>query len=302
MLPHMKNSKISVIIPTYNKAKTLSRAITSVFEQEYDNIEIIVVDDASTDNTSDVCSNMADSRIFYLRRIRNGGVSAARNDGIRAATGEYIAFLDSDDAWTSNKIRDQLKVFEMHKTVGMVFVNAYVVTGKNKKLFIDRSKCSRIVYGSKERCVGIFPGAIMVTPPSSWMFKKSVIDETGFFDEMMRVWEDCDYFVRIAKKYDVYFLNVPSMLRYVEDDNQISRNMFTWHEGRKVFYSKHIWLMKDDKDYIFKFYKGMGKDCLVLKDRNNATRWFIKAIRINPFAFNLYGRLIRLAVSNYIKH
>lgn len=99
---------ISVIIPTYNRADLIPRAIASATEQTYQNLEIIVVDDASGDSTTEVVKNIADSRLRYIRHEANLGGSTARNTGIDLAQGEYIAFLDSDDLWLNNKIEQQL--------------------------------------------------------------------------------------------------------------------------------------------------------------------------------------------------
>ena len=99
---------ISVIIPTYNRAEIINIPLQSVFNQSYKNLEIIIVDDRSTDNTETVINNINDPRIRYIRHSVNQGGAAARNTGIDTATGKYIAFLDSDDAWVSDKLELQL--------------------------------------------------------------------------------------------------------------------------------------------------------------------------------------------------
>jgi len=99
-----KIPRISVIIPSYNRANTIGRAIQSALSQSYQDFEIIVIDDGSTDHTEEVIRSFQDSRIRYIRHNRNRGGSAARNTGIHAARGEYIAFLDSDDEWLPQKL------------------------------------------------------------------------------------------------------------------------------------------------------------------------------------------------------
>ena len=95
---------VSVVIPTYNRACLLGRAIQCVLNQSFQDIEVIVVDDASQDNSADIVNSLDDSRIKYLRHEKNRGGSSARNTGIKAARGEYIAFLDDDDEWMPTKI------------------------------------------------------------------------------------------------------------------------------------------------------------------------------------------------------
>ncbi|MDD5427698.1 MAG: glycosyltransferase family 2 protein [Candidatus Omnitrophica bacterium] len=290
-----EKAKVSVIIPAYNRAHTLMPAVKSAIDQHYDNMEIIIVDDCSSDNTKDVVAGIADKRIKYLRRAKNGGVAAARNDGIRAASGDYIAFLDSDDAWMPGKIEAQLKAFAENESAGLVFVNAYETAADGAaRSFIDRPEPSRVVYGSKDRAAGIFPGSIMVAPPTGWMIKKAAIDKTGFFDENMSVWEDCDYLARLAARFDIYFVNVPLIVIAAGGSDHLSRNMLSWHEGKKIFYAKHALSMDRDKRHLFRFYKGMAKDCFILKDRDNAAKWIKKALRLNPFALDLYFKLLRL--------
>lgn len=289
----MGKIKVSVIIPAYNRANMLPRAIKSVLGQKCDSIEAIVVDDNSSDATPEVVRNMQDPRIRFLRRTKNGGVAAARNDGMRIAEGEYVAFLDSDDVWAPGKIAAQLKVFEENKSVGMVYTNANIITGSDSKAFIDKPEPSRVIYGSVDRISGIFPGTVTVAPPSSWMLKKSVVDEIGFFDETMKVWEDCDYFVKIAQNSDIYFLNMLLISINKGDCDQLSGKISAWHEGKKIFFSRYFSLMKKDERYLSQFYKGMGKDCLILKDRDGAIKWFAEALRIKPFDLNLYWKIIK---------
>jgi glycosyltransferase involved in cell wall biosynthesis len=99
-----KNPKVSVIIPTYNRAEYLGRSIQSVLNQTYQDFELIIVDDGSTDNTRDIVAQFHDKRLNYIRHETNLGVAAARNSGVRAARGIYLAFQDSDDEWLEQLI------------------------------------------------------------------------------------------------------------------------------------------------------------------------------------------------------
>jgi len=107
-----KNPTVSVIISTYNRAHLIGRAIQSVLNQTYQDFEVIVVDDGSTDNTEEIVKSFNDPRIRYIRHEKNKGAAAARNTGIKAARGKYIAFQDSDDEWLPEKLEKQMKVFE----------------------------------------------------------------------------------------------------------------------------------------------------------------------------------------------
>ncbi len=120
------NKLVSVIIPTYNRAKTLPRAIKSALSQSYKNIEVIIVDDGSTDNTEEIVKNYQDSRIVFLKHITNEGCAAALNTGISNVKGEYVAFLDSDDEWLPTKIEKQMVKFKyVDENVGVIYTNFF---------------------------------------------------------------------------------------------------------------------------------------------------------------------------------
>ncbi len=104
-----ENTVISVIIPTYNRETKLLMSVESVLSQSYRDIEIIIVDDGSTDHTEDAVRLLKDSRIRYIRHPRNLGASKARNTGVINANGEYVAFHDSDDVWHADKLEEELK-------------------------------------------------------------------------------------------------------------------------------------------------------------------------------------------------
>ncbi|MBC1503152.1 glycosyltransferase family 2 protein [Listeria booriae] len=100
----MENERISIIMPSYNSAKTIERAIQSVLAQTYQNLELLIIDDDSSDETCHIIQKIADERIRLIRLKQNGGSAVARNTGIEVATGRYIAFLDSDDSWHPKKL------------------------------------------------------------------------------------------------------------------------------------------------------------------------------------------------------
>jgi len=126
----MKKNKVTVIIPTYNRAYIISKSIESVLNQTYDNIELIIVDDGSSDNTEEVVNSFNDDRIKYYKLKKNGGTAVARNYGIDKATGEYIAFQDSDDIFRPNKIELQMDNLIKNKSV-MDFCKICIHEGEN---------------------------------------------------------------------------------------------------------------------------------------------------------------------------
>src|SRR3990172_11738749 len=121
---------VSVIIPTYNGSRFIRETIQSVIGQSYSKIEIIVIDDGSTDDTSLVVKSITDQRITYIQQ-KNAGVSTARNHGITVSKGDYIAFLDHDDVWLPCKLEKQLSLFEQNPKVAMVYADTFIIDENN---------------------------------------------------------------------------------------------------------------------------------------------------------------------------
>ncbi|WP_372519746.1 glycosyltransferase [Candidatus Ruminimicrobiellum ovillum] len=176
---------ISIMMPTYNNGKYIKQAIESIYAQNYDNIEIIVVDDGSTDNTKEILKQYKDIKYFY---IEHKGIPFARNVALENSKGEYIAFCDSDDYWLPNKINKQMQYFKDHPNCEIVFTK-YENFFENENLKTNR----RAVYEKKVE--DVFKQYL----PSS-IVKKSLFDKYGFFDENFNVSEDTEFLYRIFKK------------------------------------------------------------------------------------------------------
>lgn len=187
---------ISVIIPTYNRAHCICDAVDSVLAQTYANYEIIVIDDGSTDDTPSVLAAYGD-RIHVIRQA-NAGVSAARNTGIAAATGDWIAFLDSDDEWVPTKLERQMKCLEEYpEAVGSV-CDAEIISGNQRvslftlrNYFPDEGKCQLV-----GRPLISLLKVQFFTP--SWVFSRRAIQLGGLFNESLSLYEDLDFSARVA--------------------------------------------------------------------------------------------------------
>ena len=130
------NPRVSVILPTYNRAQLIAQAIQSVLDQTYQDFELIIVDDGSKDETEEVVNSFDDERIRYARHEENKGANAARNTGIAMARGEYIAFQDSDDKWLPEKLERQMRIFLITSTdIGVVYTGCWRVEGTQKTYF-----------------------------------------------------------------------------------------------------------------------------------------------------------------------
>lgn len=183
---------VSVVIPAFNRAGLIGRAIDSVLQQTWAQLEIIVVDDASTDDTADVVAAIQDSRIRYLRQAHNAGASAARNTGIRAATGRFVAFLDSDDVWMPDKLELQLAALRDCADPAAVacYTQVVVDSGITRRLLPTRARRA-----SEPVADYVFADCGLIHT-SSLMLPRELAART-LFPEDQRKHEDWDLFLRL---------------------------------------------------------------------------------------------------------
>ena len=282
------NLLVSVIIPTFNRCGVLKRAVLSAVNQTYKNIEIIIVNDASTDATTEVVGLINDSRLKYVIHEKNQGLATAWNTGIKNSSGEYITFLDDDDEWAPEKISHQLEVFKnKNYGIGLVFTNGYSEYENN--FIIKEKAASGIVYNPKEN--SFFPLRVLISPPSSWMLPSEVVKDIGFFDERMFNWDDGDYLVRVAHKYPLYFLNENLVIWHaLADHGNIIRPKLI--SGKEIFLENNLEWMKKDKEYLFRFYRTLGKDATSI-DKLKARKYLLKALRMKPYDLSILSKLFR---------
>ena len=189
------NPKVSVVIPAYNKADFTVEAINSVLAQDYDNIEIIVVDDGSTDDTVGhlQCFFLLDKDFNYMHQ-ENKGVSAARNAGIKAATGEYIALLDCDDKYIPSKITVSIDEMKRQK-VDMIHNSAVLIDKDSKRVGFRRPRRGDLLYRNH-----IINNVVV---------KKEVFDKVGLFDEGLFICADWDMWLRIEEHFKIGYIDFP---------------------------------------------------------------------------------------------
>lgn len=226
--------KVSVIIPTYNRASTLLRAVESVLQQTYSNIEVIVVDDGSTDNTSEIILSIQDDRVRYIKMEQNQGVSAARNLGVEYAEGKIIAFQDSDDVWKSDKLEKQMNYLAMNPNFSLVYCAFY----KHLKHHIYIVPNDLRIEGDLEG--DIFPWLLMrnsIGTPVILMYKECFVD-IGGFDTALSSLEDWDLMIRFAEKYMIGFVNEPLMDSYYSEGG-ISSGVGAFYESRCKMLAKY---------------------------------------------------------------
>ena len=192
--------EVSVIIPTYNRARLLARTICSVLNQEYQDFELIVVDDGSTDNTQEIVNLFCDDRIIYIKLLKNSGWSSKpRNVGLQNARGKYLAFLDSDDEWLPSflsKLTSKIK--EVPDTVGVVYCGLIVSPPNNGRTHIVHYK----------RRGNVLPDAleVIVCPTTASLVKRECFARAGLFDEHDCRYDHRDMIIRLSKVCEFDFV------------------------------------------------------------------------------------------------
>jgi len=204
---------LSVIIPSYNRSKSLQRALNSVFTQTYTNFEVIVVDDGSTDDTAKVMHNDF-QQCKYIYQT-NQGVSAARNTGIAQAKGEWIALLDSDDEWLPTKLELQQQAIINHPEYKIFHTDEiWIRNGKRVNPMQKHQKYGGWIF---EKCL-----PLCAISPSSVLIHRQVLRKVGLFDENLPACEDYDLWLRICSLYPVYFIEKALVTKYGGHQDQLS--------------------------------------------------------------------------------
>ncbi|MCD6273039.1 MAG: glycosyltransferase [Deltaproteobacteria bacterium] len=210
----MQKPQISVIIPTYNRGWILKEAVDSVLSQDCTDFELIVVDDGSTDNTTALLQGYK-GRLKVLQQD-NRGVSTARNLGIRNSSGQYIAFLDSDDLWLPKKLSFQLEFFASHKEA---------LICQTEEVWIRNG--IRVNPGKKHKKISghIFEQSLSLclVSPSAVMMDRRLFDETGIFDEGLPACEDYDLWLRTSLEHPVFLLEKQLVIKRGGHDDQLSK-------------------------------------------------------------------------------
>lgn len=250
----MNEPLVSVIIPTYNRANLVCQAIISAFNQTYKSKEIIVVDDGSADDTKEILSQYGD-KIKYIYKI-NGGVSSARNAGIKEAKGEYIAFLDSDDAWRPEKLELQIGFLRQNSHIDAVISDVEFIDDKGVVL---RKTCLRSIIPEDG---DILPYLIShFQAMHTILLKKSVFEDVGYFDISLTTAEDIDMLLRIANNYKIGLISVSEPLTRVNIDQarpfSLSKALFT---GNRL---KALQKLKDYAPDAYRSYGGLIRQAIL---------------------------------------
>ncbi len=209
--------RVSVVIPAYNAESTLAGTLTSVFEQTYTDYEVIVVDDGSTDATPQLLAGYGD-RLRVVHKENEGKPAAARNRGLEAARGTYVAFLDADDLWCPAKLAKQVALMDANPRIGLSFTAARIINGKGQVVQVN--PCPPDGRGAIYGLLSI--RNIMVG--SSVMVRRQAVEAVGGYDESLTSIENWDLWIRIAREWLVDYVDEP-LTEYRKHDGNRSVNV-----------------------------------------------------------------------------
>lgn len=287
---------ISVVIPVYNREKTVKQSVESVLNQTVSDIEVIIVDDASKDNSVKIVKEIQDNRVKIIELEENKGACVARNIGIKEARGEYIAFHDSDDLWVNDKLEISLKVLKEKKAdvVFTAFCRKYL-SGRTEKL----PKYDLNQYENKVREI-LWDNPI--TTPT--LFGKSEVFKTLCFDEEMPRFQDWDIGIRIAEKYKIYYIDSELTISNIQD-NSLTMNPEKAIVALERMHKKYPLYYENDKKLQAKYYKLLAefeeraningkenfkKSYKLVKNKNTLIKYWLSAVGIYKIVLKIRSR------------
>jgi glycosyltransferase involved in cell wall biosynthesis len=270
---------ISVILPTYNRAHLLKHSIKSVLNQTYKNFELIVVDDASVDNTEDLVKSIYDKRIKYIKHEINKGANAARNTGIMVARGVYIGFQDSDDEWLPEKLRRQVDVINNISSLdGKVDV---VYTSYWKKIGDSCEYAPGVRVSRKEGDVfePLLSGNFITT--QSVLIKRECFDVVGLFDEDLPRLQDWEILLRISKKFEFRHIDEPLVIVDFTEDS-ISTKLSAYIDSMKIIINKYQEDFNLRPKILACYYFYLACALMSCHKDYEAKTYFFEALKVQP--------------------
>ena len=274
--------RVSVVIPTWDRAASFGRALDSALAQMEPDFEVVVIDDGSPSDAAErVVRDRADARIRYIRLPAHRGVSGARNAGVLAATGTYVAFLDDDDEWLPQKLQRQLETIEgADDSVGAVYTARFTID-------VPTGRCTTTRFARSFR-----PGDGNTVTTSSILIKRDCLTQAGPFDEELEAGEDYDMWIRVAERSRFVYLDVP-LVKYYVHAGSISTDYRKKRRASELLLKKYGSRFGRNRHDLAKEYVTLGVMWYHEGGLNQAARAFAKAVRVCPLELHIYSAAVR---------
>jgi len=285
---------VSVVVTCYNYGQYVSECLTSILEQTFRDIEVIVVDDGSTDDSEEKVRPFLDDRRFKYIKQKNGGQANAKNRGIKESRGKYIAFLDADDLWEKDKLEKQLALFRS-PAIGVVYSLARLIDEKGEQLDVgSRGKYLEPRSGKVSQWL-VLDNFVWF---SSSVVKRSCFEDFGLFDESLKMGIDWDLWLRFSINYEFDYINEPLLAYRIGHSGQMSKNLETRQKCSDFILSRFL------ADYPGVVDKRTIKEAYYYTfcnrgsyfrayDKKKSYSFFIKAVTKNPFKIDAYKGVLK---------
>ena len=289
--------EVSVIIPTYNRANLLGRAVHSVLSQTFADFELIIVDDASEDNTAQLVDGLRDKRIRYIRHEVNKGEVGARNTGVTNSRGEYIAFLDDDDEWLPEKLKLEMDLLENSPPeTGGVYTGFFLkemASGKTLLTCVPEEKGNIYLDLATSNVIG---------SPSTVLLRRECFEKAGLFDEKINYRTDHDMWIRIAKDFEFKAIGEP-LVRYGVHENNISDDVELRIRGMEALLGKHKEFFASNPRACSQHYFYLGNQYCRAGKKRKAISAFLRAVKLHPLSIknHYYLALSLLGPKNFFR-
>ncbi len=290
MAPSFSGNLVSVILPTFNRASLLAESIRSVLTQDYSDLELLIMDDGSEDQTAELVRALQDDRIRYFQLPHTGHTGRLKNIAIREARGGFLAFIDSDDCWKPGKLTKQMQLLEAHPEIGFSITD--VTTFQGDQILIDHSyhlqhtiECRNIFGWMKQSRFLVYNPTLVL--------RKGCLDRVGTFDETMPS-GDYHFNMRLAHDYDAGIIYESLLWRRVHESNFSNETPIENYEEYLATFEYLYARRMLEKKYLVKaranaFFK-MGNIYLEKGDRQQARKAFIRALSQNPLRLRAWRR------------
>lgn len=289
---------VTVVIPAFNRVGSIRAAVESVLTQSYADFELLVIDDGSSDGTMSALAELSDPRLRLLANPRNMGPSAARNTGIRAARGDWVAFQDSDDEWLPDKLEKQLaRIAETGPRCIAAYCGMLIGTPK------DGSLGAGGVRYYPDASLGVREGDLLepllrrsLISTQTLIARRDALLKIGGFDENLPALEDWDCALQLARLGTFAFVDEPLVKQYFSP-NSITRNRTKWAPARERVVAKNLDLLQDRPAVLAEQYRSIAGEKRRLGDLSGARSTLKRALSARPFDVRLWAILSYLSIA-----
>jgi glycosyltransferase involved in cell wall biosynthesis len=275
---------VSVIIPTHNRADLLLRSIQSVLAQTWRDLELIVVDDASTDHTQQVLASITDPRLRHIRHEQSRHASGARNSGLRAARGQFIAFQDDDDIWLAQKLEKQINALRAAPDNVGVSICGHICYTRGRVFYVGGHDWFRRIH---YRVFQLRDSALLATP--GWVVRKRDLDRAGLFDESLTTWEDWELLLRLAQVCEFMHVDEPLFVQDRVQGGGLSRYENLYAISMRTMLEKHGALWQDTPVTLARHCLIVGRFEARYGSAREARHWLRRALRLKPWLPDAWG-------------